>query len=85
MQMPEYKSHKTVQALRIEEVRETDAGAEIHFLGSEHPCVHVDADWIHSHKPAAGGYFVRYNDGYTSYSPAKAFEEGYTLLSLLET
>lgn len=27
--------------------------------------------------PGIGGYFVRYEDGYTSWSPAKAFEEGY--------
>jgi len=25
-----------------------------------------------------GGYYVRYEDGYESWSPAKAFEEGYT-------
>lgn len=30
------------------------------------------------HKPVAGGYFVVYEDGYESFSPAKAFEEGYT-------
>ena len=29
------------------------------------------------HKPKAGGYYVVYDDGYKSYSPAKAFEEGY--------
>lgn len=27
--------------------------------------------------PAAGGYYVVYEDGYQSYSPAKAFEDGY--------
>jgi hypothetical protein len=25
-----------------------------------------------------GGYYVRYKDGFESWSPAKAFEEGYT-------
>jgi hypothetical protein len=28
--------------------------------------------------PQPGGYFVVYKDGYKSFSPAKAFEEGYT-------
>lgn len=28
--------------------------------------------------PAVGDYVVRYSDGYTSWSPKKAFEEGYT-------
>lgn len=27
---------------------------------------------------AFGGYYVRYEDGFESWSPAKAFEEGYT-------
>ena len=28
----------------------------------------------------SGGYYVRYPDGYESWSPAEAFEEGYTLV-----
>ena len=31
-------------------------------------------------KHEAGGYYVRYPDGYESWSPAEAFEEGYTLV-----
>lgn len=30
--------------------------------------------------PAIGDYLVRYADGYVSWSPAKAFEEGYTAI-----
>ena len=30
------------------------------------------------HDPQAGGYYVVYADGYQSFSPAQAFEEGYT-------
>jgi hypothetical protein len=30
------------------------------------------------HAPEVGGYYVVYADGYKSYSPAKAFEDGYT-------
>jgi hypothetical protein len=40
----------------------------------------VDADYVAKHKPHAGGYYVQYADGYTSFSPAQAFEEGYTRL-----
>lgn len=39
--------------------------------------IHVSADWFHKHKPEAGGYYVVYEDGYKSYSPAAAFESGY--------
>jgi hypothetical protein len=38
----------------------------------------VDADWYRKHNPQLGGYYVVYEDGYASFSPAKAFEEGYT-------
>ena len=38
----------------------------------------VDAKYLQRHKPEVGGYYVVYDDGYKSWSPAKAFEEGYT-------
>lgn len=41
----------------------------------------VSHEWYAKHKPEAGGYFVVYDDGYKSYSPAPAFEAGYSLLS----
>ena len=40
----------------------------------------VPGEFIQKHKPVVGGYFVMYEDGYQSFSPAKAFEEGYTRL-----
>ena len=41
------------------------------------PCP-VDEAYMQKHQPEVGGYYVVYKDGYKSYSPAKAFEEGYT-------
>lgn len=38
----------------------------------------VDEDWYRKHSPQSGGYYVVYEDGYTSYSPAAAFESGYS-------
>ncbi len=38
----------------------------------------VSTLFMDKHKPEAGGYLVFYEDGYRSFSPAKAFEEGYT-------
>ena len=40
----------------------------------------VPAEFVTKHKPQAGGYFVVYDDGYKSYSPAAAFESGYSLI-----
>lgn len=41
----------------------------------------VDDAYVQKHNPQAGGYFVVYADGYKSFSPSQAFEEGYTLIS----
>jgi len=38
----------------------------------------VTRDWFHKHTPEVGGYLVFYKDGYSSFSPKIAFEEGYT-------
>ena len=38
----------------------------------------VDQAYMTKHNPQVGGYYVVYEDGYKSFSPAKAFEDGYT-------
>jgi hypothetical protein len=38
----------------------------------------VDASYMLKHDPRPGGYYVVYEDGYKSFSPADAFEKGYT-------
>jgi hypothetical protein len=38
----------------------------------------VDREYFNKHQPKAGGYYVVYADGYKSFSPAEAFESGYT-------
>ena len=86
--LPKYLCHKTVQALKI---RSVEPGAEPTLIpgGSwiltpeepGHAALEVSHDWALKNKPQAGGYFVLYEDGYTSYSPAAAFENGYTKIS----
>jgi hypothetical protein len=38
----------------------------------------VGDDYYTKHEPHIGGYFVRYDNGYQSFSPADVFEDGYT-------
>lgn len=38
----------------------------------------VSWEYVRKHNPQVGGYYVVYADGYKSWSPAQAFEEGYT-------
>lgn len=82
MDMPRYTSHKTVWALQIESVKDlgTDTTTE------ENPIVEItfkDSAFAAQKfnlrskpTPEPGWYLVQYADGYTSFSPAKQFEEG---------
>lgn len=77
--LPEYKSHKTVRAAKITAFRQNgEPDMPDLVLGEVGSIVTLLPDWHQKHNPQVGGYLVQYEDGYQSYSPAKAFEEGYT-------
>lgn len=77
--MQKFKCHKVVEAAKILSVLElpTREGYRL-ALSGEKQSIAVTPEWVQKHQPEAGGYFVVYADGYTSYSPAAAFEAGYT-------
>ena len=81
-EMPKYECHKIVWALKIK--RLTDFVLEdrvlMEFENPEYSPIEFVGDWIRKHEPQEGGYYVVYKGGYESYSPAEAFEEGYTLI-----
>lgn len=82
IEMPLYNCHKQVRALKIEEIcpplTEGLQGARLAIVDAGFAPVTVSDEYMKKHSPQAGGYYVVYEDGYQSYSPAKAFEEGYT-------
>ncbi len=89
--LPIYKCHKEVAALKIKSIeldedqakienRDSDGSAMITPENESFEAFRVDAEYVSKHKPVAGGYFVVYKDEYQSFSPAEAFEEGYTQL-----
>jgi hypothetical protein len=82
MEMPQYRCHKKVWALKIGGIGPADsAGACLLFPeDSRYAAIKVDSVYRAKHVPTSGGYYVVYDDGYKSFSPAKAFEEGYTLI-----
>ena len=88
MEMPRYKCHKEVWALKIATIvrdgagedRETDGSAMITPVEEGYAPFQVDHEFMRKHAPQAGGYFVVYEDGYQSFSPAEPFEAGYTLM-----
>ncbi|MEI7375666.1 DUF2829 domain-containing protein [Dickeya chrysanthemi] len=81
--LPRYRCHKVVQAAKI---------IDVNLLGSGKSSLTLDGDvlllaergYIEKHNPQPGGYFVLYEDGYQSYSPAAVFEAGYTRLPDVE-
>ena len=77
-ELPRYRSHKIVWALKILKVEIKKKNALITPERAGYAPFYVDMDYIHKHNPKAGGYFVLYEDGYQSWSPAGAFEDGYT-------
>lgn len=86
---PRYRSHKEVYAFKIKEIvfdsdlanqenRETDGSATITPVEAGYAQFKVSAAYVRKHEPKVGGYYLRYQDGYESWSPAEAFESGYT-------
>jgi hypothetical protein len=72
--LPRWKCHKEVFADKI--VGTACAGRELFLrLGG---FVRLGHDLQTRGAPIIGGYYVRYLDGYESWSPADAFEDGYT-------
>jgi hypothetical protein len=85
-EMPRYKSHKTVHALKIGSVFPLGAGGEpcrvlLSFTDPGYVDITVEQEVVARYMPKPGDYFVVYDDGYKSISPAKAFEEGYTRIA----
>ncbi len=82
-ELPKYRCHKEVQAAKITEVispsDRLQTGDWTLRLGDAQQ-VTVAPSWMGKHTPEVGGYYVRYADGYESFSPADAFEGGYTLM-----
>jgi hypothetical protein len=80
-ELPKYKCHKIVHAAKITEIKshESDGtGSHTMIFGEVNMSKFLTDEWKNKHNPKAGGYYVVYEDGYTSYSPAEAFESGYS-------
>lgn len=81
-EIPKYKSHKTVHALEIKSVEQKGFDQEITYAdeGYENIVFKVPPEMKVRYEPKVGDYHVFYEDGYSSFSPRKAFLEGYELM-----
>ena len=81
--LPLWQSHKQVRASKIQSISGPGVkeGQPVEGCALHLECgvtVHVDEHYMRKHCPESGGYYVRYPDGYKSWSPAAAFEDGYS-------
>jgi len=81
-EMPKYKCHKEVWALQIAAIEILEGFARIHFKDEKYSPIQVTKGYVHKHNPQPDGYYVVYKDGYKSYSPKEAFEEGYHAITV---
>ena len=84
VEIPRYRCHKEVRALKIASIHPNHPACVLPGDAMLTPADTMYAPflvrraYIEKHNPQAGGYYVVYTDGYTSFSPAQAFDEGYT-------
>lgn len=81
--MRRWKCHKVVDAETI--VRVERAAGWVGYLVAYGEVIRqpVEDSFFARGAPENGDYLVRYEDGYLSWSPKKAFEDGYTLVSVM--
>lgn len=77
-ELPRYKSHKIVQACKILKLTNRKDGSKYVYPVGDLQKFSIDSAFVKKHAPEVSGYIVIYADGYTSFSPAEAFEEGYS-------
>lgn len=81
-EMPRYECHKIVHALKIAILRRDDDGILVMYpVESGYEPIKLTPSYVENHAPQVGGYYVVYQDGYKSWSPAEAFEAGYTRIA----
>jgi hypothetical protein len=82
-EMPRYISHKQVWALELDCVdHNADGSSVLTFRDNGYSPILIPAssDIFARYKPVQGDFYVVYADGYKSFSPRKAFLEGYVKL-----
>ena len=77
--MKSYKCHKVVKAFKIASIfpEPENYGFKINGFGP-HDGYLVNEETMLNRKFEVNGYYVIYEDGYVSYSPADVFEAGYS-------
>jgi len=78
--LPRWRCHKVVRAAKIRRIIQLPGGGAVLLFDEAVKEIDVEEAWITKHAPSGDGYYVVYEDGYASWSPAAAFESGYDLI-----
>ena len=78
IEMPRYVSHKKVWALEIASIEEAAYKRRLIFKDKGYAPIYAEDEMFSRYRPVPGDFYVVYADGYKSFSPRKAFLEGYT-------
>ena len=81
--LPSYACHKIVRAAKILRVDQSIPCLVVEIDGEERGLLPASEDyWARARNAGeTAGYYVLYGDGYESWSPTEAFEDGYTRTS----
>lgn len=80
VEMPQYVSHKKVWALELATTPPSNLEGTLRrldFVEKGYASINVAEEMFSRYEPMAGDFYVVYADGYKSFSPRKAFLEGY--------
>lgn len=80
--LPEYQSHKIVQAAEIKGIEFRDQNKSA-IIATDHGIIETQPNFRERFKGNESdlGYYVLYADGYESWSPKVVFEQGYTKIT----
>lgn len=79
--LPLYQSHKQVRGGKIVDIKHFGPSSSSILTLHNGAQRRVSSEYVEKHDPQIGGYYVLYEDGYESWSPAEAFENGHTQIS----
>lgn len=80
LSIPQYKCHKVVRAFKIARIDLSPNTSYLIPVQREIAPIPISKHVLENKNPSQGDYYVLYDDGYFSFSPPKAFEDGYSLL-----
>jgi hypothetical protein len=89
MKLPKWQSHKIVEADRITATLLTNETGKTPWIWILDCGARIEVSLALKNRVPTGvdplaGYYVRYADGFESWSPSQAFEKGYSLITPLD-